>query len=100
VWAETPEGRRQPFDREPDPEKGNRVLLGRGPLRAPLALPPTMLSMAVPHTPSAKKLALGWIRGTGVAYVPHHATCPEVERFRSGPRTEASAGASGSPPGE
>lgn len=81
VWAETPEGKRQPFNREPDPN-GNRVLVGRGPDRPPLAL-------------NAHEVAdeAGWTRSDGlrrlreaeVLYMPHHATCVDRDRFK-GPR--------------
>jgi len=76
VWAVTPEGKRQPFDRVPD-SKGNRVLLGRGPDRPPLALPINVL-VGGPEEP--RNLNDG-LRGQ-VAYMPHHATCPFVEDFR------------------
>jgi hypothetical protein len=69
VWAETPSGAKQPFNREPD-AKGNRVLLGRGPDKPPLAL-------------SRAAVDVGRIYDEGgIYYVPHHATCPEVESFR------------------
>lgn len=67
VWAETLDGKRQPFDREPD-EKGNRVLLGRGPVRPPLAIPSSNVVPCPEET----------------LYMPHHAVCPDAERFRSG----------------
>lgn len=75
VWGETPDGRRQPFDREPS-EKGNRVLLGRGPDRAPLALSLSLLS------DDALGGALHEQVRAEAAYVPHHATCPDRDRFR------------------
>jgi hypothetical protein len=74
VWAETLEGKRQPF--EPNPE-GNRVLLGRGLERLPLALPLTQIE---------DDSGIGGFLHTRLreeaAYMPHHATCPDVERLR------------------
>ena len=74
VWAETADGKRQPFDREPDRE-GNRILLGRGPNRPPLALP---LERIDPHFGDEQVKTLGAI------YMPHHATCPNVADFQKG----------------
>lgn len=78
VWAETPEGSRQPFDREPDP-KGNRILIGRGPDKAPLALNLKVLSDDVLGGALHDQIR------QEATYMPHHATCPDAEQFR-GPR--------------
>jgi hypothetical protein len=77
VWAETPAGAKQPFDREPDP-KGNRVLLGRGPDRPPLAIPASIVegTGALEAKVGAGEPLLDECR-----YVPHHATCPDRGRF-------------------
>lgn len=73
VWAETPDGNKQPFDREPN-SAGNRVLLGRGPNTPPLAVPETFFD------PEAKELdAEAFAK---CVYMPHHATCPKAEEFR------------------
>jgi hypothetical protein len=72
VWADTPRGSKQPFDREPNPE-GNRVLLGRGPNLPPLALPVDLIDAG----PSMLGPAVDECR-----YMPHHATCPSVEEHR------------------
>jgi hypothetical protein len=70
LWAETPDGNRQPFNPKPDPE-GNRVLLGRGRDRSPLAVPVTALGDYEGAAPLSECF-----------YMPHHATCPERDRFR------------------
>jgi hypothetical protein len=67
VWAETPNGKEQPFDRVPAFE-GARVLIGRGPDRLPLAISPTAIA--------------GEIDLRGALYMPHHATCPNAHSFR------------------
>lgn len=85
VWAETPSGARQPFDREPA-ENGNRVLLGRGPNRPPLAIPASEFD---PHNPTYDRPE--WL--AGCLYVPHHATCPDRDRFK-GSRKETPDGSS------
>lgn len=68
VWAETTDGRRQPFDRVPT-EDGNRYLLGRGPNRPPLAV-------------AVSAIDEGGYDLRECRYMPHHATCVDVERFR------------------
>jgi len=75
VWAETPRGKRQPFDRKPN-AKGNRILLGRGPDRPPLALP---LECFNPQIGEEQRAIMGAI------YMPHHATCIAVKEFRERP---------------
>lgn len=65
LWAETEDGKRAPFDREPDPS-GNRVLLGRGPSRPPLAVPPARVVMCPDDC----------------LYVSHFATCPDAAAYR------------------
>lgn len=83
VWAETPDGKRQPFDREPN-SAGNRVLLGRGPNRPPLAIPPPTSAL---FGGEGRPITVGKAGDDGpplaeVLYMPHHATCPERDRFR------------------
>lgn len=72
VWAETPDGHKQPFDREPNSE-GNRILLGRGPHRPPLVLP---LEHLDPPYGQPQVATMDCI------YMPHHATCAKVDDFR------------------
>lgn len=68
VWAETPGGGRQPFNREPS-EEGNRYLLGRGPTRPPLAV-------------AASAIDEGGYDLRECLYMPHHATCVDADHFR------------------
>lgn len=79
VWAETPDGKKQPFDREPN-DAGNRILLGRGPRTPPVAVP---VGALMPES--------GIAQLTLIRYMPHHATCPEVKSFRPAPTGSASA---------
>lgn len=73
VWAENPATRTlQPFDREPTPD-GNRVLLGRGPNRPPLAIDAKLIDPG----PGMLGNAIDECR-----YMPHHATCPNAEDYR------------------
>jgi hypothetical protein len=86
VWAETPDGKRQPFDREPTPE-GNRYLLGRGARRPPLAIP--VANMGYLRDVDREDVTDGTGHNaleamTEARYIPHHATCPDVARFHSG----------------
>lgn len=76
VWAETANGKRQPFNREPDP-KGNRVLLGRGPDRPPLAIRADALDPDDIHEDGYTLSDL-----EACHYMPHHATCADVDQFR------------------
>lgn len=72
IWAVTITGTNQPFDPEPDPEKGNRILVKRGE-DAPLAL--ALSNLTEPAREAAER--------NGVAlYTPHHATCPAREQFQ------------------
>lgn len=73
IWAETTNNVPQPFNRQPDPE-GNRLLLGRGSERAPLAIDPAIVDGAS-----------GMI-GTLIdecRYMPHHATCINADQHRN-----------------
>jgi hypothetical protein len=76
VWAETPSGASQPFDRMPGDEKGSRVLIGRGPGAPPLAVPANVIRFSDEEvTREVREHAL---------YTPHHATCPAVADYRKG----------------
>ena len=77
VWAETPAGKRQPFDRAP--AEGDWILLGRGPEKAPLAIHRKLLT-----EDAAGGAVYEQIRKEA-GYVPHHATCVDRDRFK-GPR--------------
>lgn len=58
VWIETTKGKLQPFNREVD-ENGNRVFEN---------------GIAVEYQPL---IHMGWDR-----YMPHHATCPDADKWR------------------
>lgn len=68
VWCLTANGRKMPVDRRPDP-KGNLYLLGGSPVVAVVTNSP--LGRAIFDEAPEKK-----------TYTPHHATCPQVGRFR------------------
>lgn len=77
LWAVTTNGKPQPFDPEPleEPGSGDRVLVKR--LEdAPLALSMADLNDGIRLAAQRHGLAF---------YRPHHATCPERDRFK-GPR--------------
>lgn len=79
-WAETTNGKPIPLDYEPH-ERGNVVLEpreGRSPLAVvvgPPKPPPAQLDLLAPAPVQEHDLR--------TRYMPHHATCPDVSRFRS-----------------
>jgi hypothetical protein len=78
LWAITVNGKPQPFNPEPidtDPGTGDRVLIKRHG-DAPLALRDTDLGDGIRI--AAKRHGLAFYR-------PHHATCPDRDKFK-GPR--------------
>lgn len=80
VWAVTVNGKNQPFDPEPA-EKGNRALISRGRGEPPLAVALTDLGDGLRLAAERHGIAL---------YTPHHATCPERQRFTKGAADEPS----------
>lgn len=63
-------GKLQPVDPDPDPE-GNLLVVGySGPARTPVV---------VVEPPGQEALGLA----EETRYMPHHATCPDVQEFRS-----------------
>lgn len=85
IFALNHTGTEQPYDREPT-EDGNRMLLGRGPGNAPLAVPvewvqPTPKWMAEADKGKVQRAlsALGQC-----LYRPHHASCEFADRHRNG----------------
>lgn len=79
LWAVTVNGKRQPFDPEPT-EEGTYLLSHEQQGRPPVAR----------HQDEAARETLrkqAATRGEPLRlFVPHHATCPEREKFRKGKR--------------
>lgn len=79
LWVATRNGKMQPVNAEPDPS-GNVVLLD----------PPTYRSTPRGALRSSRALTKvereggGLLPVEGDRYMPHHATCPKVEKFRKG----------------
>jgi hypothetical protein len=69
LWAITPNGGKMPVDYRPSPQ-GNVLLLS-----------PSGLGELLAITLSKEGLELARARGLDLR-MPHHATCPEAERFR------------------
>lgn len=69
IWTTTKNGKHRPVDRDPHPE-GNIVL---GDVLEDGTRAETVLTKAE---------RAGWQDGDGDRHMPHHATCPDAERFR------------------
>lgn len=70
IWARTPFGKDQPFDAEPNP-KGNVVLYERK----------TETDGHV-VTEMCARVVEPLFDGDAPRYMPHHATCPNADRWR------------------
>jgi hypothetical protein len=69
IWATNQAGRAQPFDAEPSPKGTSTLTTGSdGVIRARLV-------------PAEQRRGLF----SEPLYMPHHATCPDAERFRRTP---------------
>lgn len=73
LWVETEKGARMPLD--PEPVEAGRVIIRMGP----------QMGQETAHAETAEETANRLkcpIPAGRVAYMPHHATCPNVEDFR------------------
>lgn len=80
-WAVTANGKLQPLDRDPDP-KGNVVLLDELVFVAKRGVHNRS------HVLTKAELEPSLLADDRPRYMPHHATCPNVEEFRK-PKAKA-----------
>lgn len=75
VWTATVNGKMQPLDAEPN-DDGNVVMTGRFRATDRGALPESRVLTKAEREPSL------FADGGPERFMPHHATCPNVEKFR------------------